>query len=345
MKKLFLSLFVFIFTFVSLSAFAAPTRDLTDAAMENEELIAQIQPLADAAAYAAFTQNIPALAPDAAPDAALVETLLYRAFYEHLLVASAGETGITISMDEALKAAARLFSSQNLPELKGNALPALVLRDDQVVMDISQPADFMGTHIYDVQLNEEKLLLKTDVYRLNGIVASAFEAPEDSLVWLGAMVLELKPEADSAVGFTLSGFEVKERYQPSSLLQFTKTDRCELQYPDIFTKVIEDQAAFLHLQTEDGAASLKLMEVPGTLENLMAVWQNEAVENAQILDEDGRAVLTAPGLVRFAYSDPQDGQDVCLVMEMIYPLEREMEFTLYRTFLNNSFVVYSHSMG
>lgn len=345
MKKTTLLLSVLIFAFVSLAAFAAPARDLTDAAMENEELIIQIQPLADAVAYAAFTQNIPALAPDAAPDAALVETLLYRAYYEHLLVASADETGIAIPLEDALKAADRLFSSQSLPALMGNTLPALTLKDDQIVMDISRQADFIGTHIYDVELNEEKLLIKTDVYRLSGIVASAFEAPEDSLVWLGAMVLELKPEADSAVGFTLSGFEIRERYQPSSLLQFTKKDRFELQYPDLFSKAIQDQVSFLNLETEDGSASLKVMEVPGTLEDLLTAWQNEAGENAQIRVVNDRAVLTAPGLVRFAYSDPQDGQDACLVMEMNYPQEREMEFTLYRTFLNNSFVVYSHSMG
>jgi hypothetical protein len=49
--------------------------------------------------------------------------------------------------------------------------------------------------------------------------------------------------------------------------------------------------------------------------------------------------------VRLAYFDPQNGMDTCLVLEMRFPPEKEQEFSLWQTFLENSFVVYSHSVG
>lgn len=341
MKK---SLFIYILVLMmlSLSAFAAPARDLSDAAFENEELIAQVQPLADAVAAVAFSQGLEALSENTAPDSALAEGLLHQAYARHLQVASANEMRIELTMEEAQTSLNRLFFADSLPAVEGKALPALTVSEAKVLLDITQGTDYIGTHIFDIALDEEKLFIKADVYRLSGIEAAAIDAPEDSLVWLGALVLELRPEADSAVGFTLSAFEVKEHYQPTSLMQFTQKDRFELQYPDLFTKQVGDETAFLSLTNEDGTASLKVAEVPGTLEQLLAVWQGE---NAEVKVENDRAIFTAPGLVRLAYFDPQDGQDVCLVLEMNYPVEREGEFTLYRTFLDNSFVVYSHSVG
>ncbi len=340
MKKLSL-LLALLLTCFSLVASAAPARDLTDAAFDQEELIAQVQPLTDAVAQAAFTLDLSELKEGEAPSNALVEGLLARAYQEFLLITPASE----ISLEEVGQAATRLFFADNLPGITGAVLPDLRLVNDQVVVNMEGGADFVGTHVYDIALDEEGLTLLMDVYRLNGIKASAVEAPEESLIWLGAMSVTLRPKADAQVGFALSAFSVKERYQETSYLQFTQKNRFELQYPDIFQTKVDAGTSFLGLATVDGAAQLVVREEAISFENLIAAWQKEKGDGVDLKIENDRAILIAPGLLRLAYGDPLDGQDACLVLEMRYPIDRELEFTLIRTFLDNSFVVYSHSVG
>ena len=347
MKKAFLYL-VMLCLVMTAAAHAAPTRNLSTKALDHQELIAQVQPLADAVAAAAINQGILDYQNGSAPEAAFAEGLLYQALRSHLQVVEANEGVLTLSREEAMAIMDSLFYHEDLPVILSPAAPGVSLEGDSLRFDISRADDFVGTHIYDIAVNEEELLVHADIYRLNGIVASALEAPEGSLVWLGHTVLRMKPEADSAVGFALAGFSVTERYQQSSMVQFVQKDLFELQYPDFFSEDLKTPDAFLSVGSPDHSAKLTVKAVPGKLESLLEIWRNEeqppgATDSSWV--ENMRAIYTAPGLLRLAYYDPQNGQDLCLVAEMTYPPEKEFEFSLYQTFLDNSFVVYSHSSG
>ena len=347
MKKAFLYL-VMLCLALTAPAHAAPTRNLTTEARDHQELITQVQPLADAVAAAAITQGIFDYQNGLAPEAAFAEGLLYQALRSHMLVVEAIEGVLTLSREEAMAIADRLFYHDNLPVISTPVAPGVTLEGDSLRFDISRPEDFVGTHIYDITVNEEELLVRADIYRLNGIVASALEAPEGSLSWLGHTVLRMKPEADSAVGFALTGFSVTERYQQSSMVQFVQKDLFELQYPDFFSEDLKKPDAFLSVGSPDNSAGLTVKAVPGTLESILEVWRKEGQplgKSGSSRVENQRAMYTAPGLLRLAYFDPQNGQDLCLVVEMTYPPEKEFEFSLYQTFLDNSFVVYSHASG
>ena len=106
---------------------------------------------------------------------------------------------------------------------------------------------------------------------------------------------------------------------------------------------------------EEGASltmagvSLSVFEAAGTLEELLQGWYGggPARENgpAGYID-NGRAIYwDNNGLFRLAYADENAGEGVCLVLELRYPPLRVHEFELWQTFLDNSFVVYSHSVG
>ncbi len=330
-----------------LSAQAAPTRSLTPAALEHAELIAQIQPLADAVAAVAIRQGIVHFQDGTPPGSPLMEGLLCQALSSHLLVVEASDTAVRLSRQKAQEAARRLFFVQDLPEFAVPVYPGVSLEEDVLRFDTARQEDFIGAHIHDIALTEEEMILKADVFRLNGIVAGAVEAPEESLTWLGHLDLWLRPQADALLGFSLSGFSLPERYAPAGFMLHIQKKRFEVQYPDFLTQELKQEGTFLSLSSEDGAVTLNVRDVPGTLEALKADWlqQNGDDERCGANLENSRLLLFAPGLVRLAYFDPQNGMDTCLVLEMRFPPEKEQEFSLWQTFLENSFVVYSHSVG
>lgn len=338
MKKT--ALIAFLLCLVMVAAQAAPTREPSPAALENMELAAQVQPLADLAAAIAFSYDVPALPRDGVPENRLVQSALYLALSRHLLVVQANEGKVSLSVQDAESAVRLFFARPDISFARDALIPELSFTDQGPVFDVSRVDDYVGTHIVDLDVNEERLSVQADVYRLSGISGSAVEAPEDSLQWLGYLEIILKPKVDSLYGFGLDSFAVKERYQPASMAQFMLKDRFELQYPDIFLETPKAEGDLLSLASADGAARLSVKEVPGALETLVEGWKDPAA-----VVEAGRAVSSSPGLFRVAYSDGAGEGEGCLVLEMSYPTTRLMEFTLYQTFLNNSFVVYSHSMG
>lgn len=338
MKKT--ALIAMVLCLVALAAQAAPTREPTPAVLDNGDLVAQVQPLADLAAALAFTFDTPVLSRDGAPDQGLAQAALYLALSRHLLVVEAREGLVTLSNQDADKEAGSLFAKPDIRVTGEARIPGLTILDEGMRFDISRLDDYVGTHVVDLSISEESLNIKADAYRLSGIRDSAVAAPEDSLQWLGYIEIELMPKVDSLLGFGLSAYTVTEHYEPASLEQFVLKDRFELQYPSLFGKAEAKEGELLSLVNADGAARLSVSEVPLSLEALAGGW-----DSARTLVEADRVTYTAPGLFRVAYADRVGEGEGCLVLELVYPESRMMEFTLYQTFLNNSFVVYSHSMG
>lgn len=347
MKKYAAILLAFCLAF-TISVSAAPTRDLTTSALEHEALIAQVQPLVDAAAAAAIRQDIAIFSNESQPPAALVEGLLYQALSSHLVVQEASDSVVLMAPEEAQEAARGLFFMQELPELDSPVYPGVTLENGLLRFDTARQDDFIGTHIYDISVNEEEVIVKADIFRLNGIVSGAVEAPEESLTWLGHIGLRLKPMAEAAVGFALASYSIPERYTESRLALFVQKDRFEVQYPDFLSKNLQEEGAWLSLASEDGSAALSVRDLPGTLESLKDAWYAAAPAGGDArvgFIENNRLFMAAPGVLRLAYFDPQNGEDSCLVLEMTFPAEKEHEFSLYETFLDNSFVVYSNAVG
>ena len=160
--------------------------------------------------------------------------------------------------------------------------------------------------------------------------------------------LRLRPLAGAALGFGLASFSVPERYTPSRLVQFVQKDRFEVQYPDFLVRDLHLENTWLSLASEDGSVTLTVRDVPGTLEGLKQEWlasgQGDGGSRVAFI-ENNRLKMASPGVLRLAYFDPLDGADNCLVLEWVFPAEKEHEFSLYEVFLDNSFVVYSHSVG
>lgn len=347
MKKLIALLILFSMLF-ALPSFAAPTRDLTEQALAHEDLIAQVQPLVDAVAAAAMRQGLYLYQEGGKPEPALVEGLLFQALASHLLVYEARDGVVLMPQEEAQTLAQGLFVNQELPALPSPVYPGVTLEEGRLRFDITRQEDYIGTHIYDAAVSEEEVTLKADIFRLNGIVASAEDAPDESLTWIGHIGLRLRPSAESALGFSLYSYSVPERYTPSGLALYTQKNRFEVQYPDFLIENLQQEGTWLSLASEDRSVTLTVKDVPGTLESLKADWYAAAPsggDNRVGFIENGRLFMAAPGVLRLAYFDPLEGADSCLLLEMTFPAEKEHEFSLYETFLDNSFVVYSHSVG
>jgi len=347
MKKL--ALLLVLSLLLTLTASAAPTRESSAAALENQALVIQVQPLADAVAAAAYRLERTVYRDGTAPDAALVQAVLLQALRAHLLVAPANEGMIDLGMDEVRAYAAGLFEYPELPDLSQPAYPGVSAADNGLRFDTAAAEDYIGAHIYDIVLDEEELLLSADIYRLNGITASAVDAPEEALTWLGHIGLRLRPSPEAAVGFALASFSVPERYREAHLAHYMVDKRFELLYPDFLSETVPEEGALLSLADPEGETALKVFEAAGTLEELLQGWYGggPARENgpAGYID-NGRAIYwDNNGLFRLAYADENAGEGVCLVLELRYPPLRVHEFELWQTFLDNSFVVYSHSVG
>jgi hypothetical protein len=55
--------------------------------------------------------------------------------------------------------------------------------------------------------------------------------------------------------------------------------------------------------------------------------------------------MRAPGLFRVAVENMVGDTAECLVLELRYPENRELEYSLYIVFIDNSFIVYSNAVG
>jgi len=348
MMKRILTAALVICLLLTTPAFAAPARELSQQAKDSAELIAQVQPLCNAVAAGAFRYPVQTLRNESAPDAGLVLAVLQEALGSHLLVEEAVEGKVSLSQQEAQSLARQLFYNKELPELTPPEELGVLQEDGQLVFDLNLHPDFMGVHIYDLSLTEEELLIKADFFTSGSIQASAVDVPEDSLVWLGHIGLRLKPDADAAVGFTLASFSVPEVYMPAQWIPFQGGNRFELLYPNAMTEQEVQGNTLFHATSGDHTIQLRVVEEEGSLEGLLEAWRKQA-EDSQGADtaymEDGRLYYYGPSTFRLAYADPQGGRDACLVLELTFPPQLEHEFTLYQTFLNNSFVVYSHSHG
>lgn len=346
MKKLLALTAVFCLLFAN-AAFAAPTRDVGTSVSQNPDLVAQIQPLCDAVAAVAIKQDLRMFRNETTPEPVLVQGLLYEAVKNHLVVIENQEGMARMGLDDAKSILTRLFHQKEVPAINQAEYPGLQLMDGTLTFDLTNPGDFIGAHIYDIALNEEELLLRADIYRLSGIEALAVDAPEDSLTWLGHMGMRLKPDADSLTGFTLASFAVPERYTEAKMVQYVDKNRFEFQYPDFLTQR-EAGEELLLFTNADESVTLRVREYKGTLEDLLEESRKQNAEQGGTgggYIENNRLLFSDSSSFRIAYFDPQSGEDTCLVLEVTFPYLKEHEFSLYMTFLDNSFVVYSHSMG
>lgn len=333
---------------LALPAQAAPTRDMTVSALEHQDLLEQIQPLVDAAAAAAMRLDYTFFREGTTPEPAFVEGLLYQALGSHLIVREANEGVIALTRDEAREAARGLLVETGVPGFDSTGYPGVSMENGTLHFDLTRQEDYIGGHIYDLSVDEVEVLVSADIYRLNGIVANAQDAPEDSLTWLGHIGLRLKPQPETPLGFVLASFSIPERYRESASIHHVEKNRFELQYPDFLAVPLPEDEAYLSISSEDGLAKLIVRDVPGTLDSLLDEWirQSPGGQDAHTgWIENGRLVMHAPGVFRLAYPDAREGTDNCLVLEMVFPSENLHEFTLIQTFLDNSFVVYSHSVG
>lgn len=341
-----LAIFLIFCLLFSVPALAAPTRPLSWTVVEQPDLAKQIQPLVDAVAATAIQLEQSMYRNGTAPTPALVQGLLSQALRNHLLVAQAVDGKIALSMEEATAFAESLFSFADLPPITEAAYPGVSVLDGVLTFDLNQQEDYIGAYIYDIGLGEDELLVFADIFTLSGLVALAEEAPEEALTWLGHIGLRLKPEANSLIGFTLASFAVPERYTPAKFIPFELKDRFELLYPDFLSVQVQDEAALLHLSKADGTVSLRVTEQAGTLDSVLTEMRKEATPLETVgWIENNRLLYFGPGFFGIAYEDSNAGPEVCLVLEVRFPAEKQHEYELYRNFIDNSFVVYSHSVG
>ncbi len=337
--------FILMMTLLTASASAAPARELSFAAQQSADLICEIQPLADAVAAAAWDSGTLRITEDEAPESALLEGLLLQALRKGVLSYADDDGTVALSPEEAAGAARRLFTAPDLPGIGLPANGSITLRDGQLRFPLSGQDDYVGAHVHDLRLNEEGLLISADIYVLLGIRAAVIEAPEDSLRWLSHIEMKLKPRSDSPSGFALSSFSVSPGYQTRSFVLHKEKDLYELRYPDIFVFSGKTSGALLDLASADGTAEMTLTSVPGTLESIRNEWlvEDRTDEASVQLREDGRLELKGQDEMRIAVS--RDGEENCLVLVMTHPLNRGSEYSLYWSFMVNSFIVYSNSVG
>ncbi len=349
MKKSLL-IFVAILCLITAMVSAAPSRERSEPfGLEEAELMA-VQPLVNAAAYAAFQKGITHFAPEAAPEQALVEGVLMRAVEERLFPVELQGQALSLTDAQVQDMVAKLFTWQNVPAIAAPVGPGLVKNEGGLQLDLSQQPDFVGVHVYEAGHDETgALIVKGDVYRLSGIEGMAEDVPEESILWLGHITLNLARSETAPAGYTLSSFIINEQYQAKGFHQlYDEENGYELSYPDIFPlrESPLQKGEALELTSADGQARLSVSFVPGSLETLETAWKAEAgqPEGSRVwMTEYGKLAFQGPREMRLALPDEASGQ--CVVLTLTRPEDRPYEFGLYWEFLENSFVVYAHAAG
>jgi hypothetical protein len=349
MKKTLLIL-ALILTLVASTASAAPTRRRSEPfGLEEAELMA-VQPLVNAAAHAAYQKGIVRLSQGSAPEQALVEGVLMRALEERMFPVEIENDTLTLTSAQVRDMAASLFTWPELPALTAPTTPGLAPVEGGLQVGLSQQPDYVGLHVYVAEHDDAgALIIKGDVYRLNGIQGLAEDVPEESIQWLGHMELNLTRAETAPAGYTLSGFAVNEQYQLQGFRQlFDDENGYELTCPDIFPAREEPlkKGEALEMISADGQARLTVTFVPGGLEELKTAWKAETgrPKGSDVwVTEYGALTMQGPLEMRLAMPDEGAGQ--CVVMTLLKPDDRPCEFGLYWEFLENSFVVYAHAAG
>jgi hypothetical protein len=323
----------------AIGAQAAPARQLTQEALSHQDVITRVQPLCDLTASVATGQNIEAFTEDTAPGEALLTGMLTSALQSGLTAFKADGNTAKLTLQEAEKVLDSLFFSDTF---------SAISNDEILRLDLTKNPDPVGAFIYDIAVSPEELIVFADIYRLSGIRASVAEAPEDSLVWLGNIRIRLVPELGCAAGYSLAGFSVRETYGARGFVLFEQKGLFEVRYPDVLEPAADGQGGLLRLMHIDGNASLLVSAVPGSPEDISSAWLQEtpglALTRCQITPEC-RVSMRAPGLFRVAVENMVGDTAECLVLELRYPENRELEYSLYIVFIDNSFIVYSNAVG
>jgi hypothetical protein len=142
------------------------------------------------------------------------------------------------------------------------------------------------------------------------------------------------PRMESPAGFVLSGFETVAEYRAGGWVKREGKGLFEVLATDTFTPIAQN-GAMLSLQDAMGA-SLTVRGAPLSVGALAGEW-------GVLPDAQGRAVSREAGLLRIAVAAGSAGGS--LVLEMLYPADLEMEYSLYSLTVENSFIVYGSAIG
>lgn len=346
MKKKLLAI-ALILSLFSVSALAAPTRQIQGPLGLSEAELMAVQPLLNAAATAAFQQQIERFPNGSAPSQALAEGMLLRAISEGLFPLDTKGDSLFLSPEEARDMAAKLFTSKELPALNSPGGPQITQVESGLQINLASQPDFIGAYVYaGGDSGGEGTLLQADIYRLSGIEGRAEDVPEDSIQWIGHMGLRLEKSDNTPAGYTLSSFAVNEHYAATGFHQlYDEVNGYELSYPDIFPlrEAPLQKHEPLQLGSADARASLTVSFAQGSLSELETLWQKDKGVGNVWMTEHGALTLQNPTEKRLALPDEEGGQ--CLVLTLIQPDDKPYEYGLYWEFLVNSFVVYAHASG
>ena len=326
-------------------ALAAPVRDVT---AKEIMLEGKGDALLETVMSAAVLRGVPELKKGEAPPAALWEGALTMGLYRGFL----GSGGVMTAeqMSDACKA---LFTTPVQPMTGAPECPCITVTEQGWTFDFSSllenPA--VGVHVYDAVLEGEEAHLRCDLYLYS---ESEYGQPpeflaEAALTWLCGGEVTLRCAPETLFGFTVSAYRLTEDYAAGALSEWRTVDNTEYEYSVNLPQVLglcDETPACMAWETADGSARLTVqgLEQDCTfeqmLEDFIADAGNETVSEHR---EIGSFTAVGDGIFEMYYMP--EGLSNYYVLTMIFPEEKQEEYTLYAEFIRNSFTAWEAANG
>lgn len=328
------------------AALAAPVRDM--GALEVT-LEGGVQNLTDLMMSAAVLRGVEELKENEAPAAALVEGVMTVGLYRDMLPAQ----GKTLTHAEIADLYNMIFTAGEYEKITKSQCPCVTVTENGLDFDFSALAEnpAVGAHIYSAEFDGKDVSLLCDLYyTYEGAWDQTPEMlPDDALTWLCHGEVSLRYDPEKPFGYTVNAFKLSDDYQAGMLSDWVTVENTEFEYSVNLPPILglaEDSPACMVWETADGSARLTVqgMKQDCTFDQMLADFLTEA-ENEKITEHREFGFFTAVGRGIYEMYVMPEGMDFYYVLTLMFPPEKQGEYTLYAEFITNSFTAWEAVNG
>ena len=350
MRKLLAALIALTCLCMSVSALAAPCRDVRQAAGAD----LTIETAASLFGGAALLRDVYSVAEGEPIPQELAEGVLLLGYGRHVLPNADGDPTDgteTADADQLNGLLSHLFSvPASVPDAP--SCPCITRTGNSLAFDITE-VDMEaagGAYIFSSWAEGGRVTVLADLYMAIAYFGEAMDLiPEDCITWIRTALIVLEQDAESPLGYRLVSMTAYPDWLDGALNEWELTlgEDYEVNLP-----------TFLSLsQSEDGVdtyaadgvdASLTIQTVAAMGEDPLSAARAEYAAlhpEAAIVMEPALGHFTAETDGAYVLYICPEGADVMRVITLTFPGERQYEFTFYGEIIRNSFWCEGIGMG
>lgn len=345
--------------FFSLTAAqAAPTRDM---GRVEAEITPGMRLLTETVLGAAVFTGARGLEEGMAPSPALAEAAIALGLYNLSLPHDGGDlldNVAEIGGGEAGALCGLLFTAGTYTLPAAASVSGVTRTADGLRVDLRalQDAPMIGAYIHAVRVEDGDaengtVELEADLYSYYGDFSTdAQDVPEDALTWLCGAEIALDVAPETPYGYRVKRFALTDRFEDGMLADWQAAENAVCEYslnvPSILG-LASDDPYHMVWQAADGSTSLRidteslggrsaaqaLADYQAAHPQTQIVWEEEYCRYYAVEEGEYHLWLISPDLPDLYH------------VSLVFPREKQAEYTLYCEFIRNSLIAWGISNG